>query len=406
MTIAAATRISSVLIVSASLLSACTALPGAGPTTDAVNGGATAVVTDEAGVGFKYALVDVSKAIIGRISKDAASLAKTFGMGRVAAPEIRLGVGDIVSLTIFESATGGLFIPNDAGSRPGNYVQLPNQTIDRSGTLSVPYAGLVPALGRTLPAIQADIEKRLSSRAIEPQVLITLVTQKSNDVSVVGDVKTPGKFDVQPGGERVLDLIARAGGLSKQPYQTGVTLVRGGRRATIPFDNLVNNPSENIYVGTGDTLYIYGEAKSYLAFGATGQNQKFDFTSEKISLAEAVGLAGGLLDNRADPAQVFIYRLESRTVLEQMGIDIARFEGRSEVPTIYRTNFRDPSAYFAARDFQMRDKDILYVTNSQSYELIKFLNVVDAVSATTSNTAADAVTTRDALHQLGRAAHN
>lgn len=85
---------------------------------------------------------------------------------------------------------------------------------------------------------------------------------------------------------------------------------------------------------------------------------------------------------------------------------MSKFEGRSEIPTIYRTNLRDGAGYFAARDMKMRDKDIIYVSNASSVELIKFLNVIDTVSGTTANVASDSVTTRDALHQLGRAAHN
>lgn len=235
---------------------------------------------------------------------------------------------------------------------------------------------------------------------------MTLVSQKSNDVSVVGDVNSPNKFDVQPGGERVLDLIARAGGLKKQPYESSVTVQRGRTKATIAFNTLISNPAENIYVGGQDVIYIYGESKSYVAFGATGQNQKFTFGAERLSLAEAVGQAGGLLDSRADPGQTFVYRLESRRALEKMGIDVTRFGTRTEVPTIYRTNFRDPASYFAAREFQMRDKDIIYVSNAASVQLVKFLSVLDTVSGTASNVAADSVTARDALHQLGRAAHN
>lgn len=395
------------LLGSVAILAGCSSLPASGPSDGAITSGAEVTATNgDAAVGFKYALVDVNKGILPYVSEDDQSLAKTFGAGRAPAPEIRVGVGDVLSVTIFESATGGLFIPNDAGSRPGNFVSLPNQTIDRSGGLSVPYAGSVPALGRTLPAIQADIEKRLASRAIEPQALVTLVSQKSNDVAVVGDVNTPGKFNVQPGGERVLDLIARAEGLKKEPYQSSVTIQRGGTKATVPFNTLIAHPAENIYVGALDTIYVYGEAKTYVAFGATGQNQKFEFGSEKLSLAEAVGLAGGLLDNRADPGQVFVYRIESRKALEKMGIDVTRFAGQSEVATIYRTNLRDPASYFAARKFQMRDKDILYVSNASSVELLKFLTVVDAVTGQAANSSSDLVTTRDAWHQLGRAPHN
>lgn len=396
------------LLGSALFLTGCSSLPASGPGTYAISGGATVVGASEDGtVGLNYVLLDVSKQSLPLISEDSNSLSKSFGLGRAPAPEIRVGVGDILSVTIFESAAGGLFIPSDAGSRPGNYVQLPQQTIDRGGGLSVPYAGSVPALGRTLPQIQTEIERRLAGRAIEPQAMVTLVSQKSNDVSVVGDVNTPNKFDVQPGGERVLDLLARAGGLKKQPYQTTVTVQRGGRRATVAFNVLIENPRENVYVGSGDTIYVYGEAKSFVALGATGTQQKFDFGAETTSLAEAVAQAGGLIDNRADPAQVYVYRQENRKALEKMGVDTSKFAADvKDIPTVYRTSFRDPGGYFAARSFQMRDKDVLYVSNSQSVELIKFLSVVDSISSTGANVPYDTVTARDALHQLGRASHN
>jgi polysaccharide biosynthesis/export protein len=40
-----------------------------------------------------------------------------------------------VSVTIFEPA-GGLFVPSDAGARPGNFVTLPNQIVDANGNCS------------------------------------------------------------------------------------------------------------------------------------------------------------------------------------------------------------------------------------------------------------------------------
>src|SRR5262245_43364123 len=46
---------------------------------------------------------------------------------------ITLGIGDIVSVTIFEPP-GGLFVPSDAWVGPGNFVTLPNQTHSASAT--------------------------------------------------------------------------------------------------------------------------------------------------------------------------------------------------------------------------------------------------------------------------------
>ena len=60
-----------------------------------------------------------------------------------------LGIGDVVSATIFEAEAGGLFLPSEAGARPGNFVTLPDQIVDSDGNVTVPYAGKIRAAGRT-----------------------------------------------------------------------------------------------------------------------------------------------------------------------------------------------------------------------------------------------------------------
>src|ERR1700736_117425 len=83
-------------------------------------------------------------------------LARAF-QDRRPPPEIRFGIGDVVSVTIFEAAAGGLFIPIEAGVRPGNFVTLPNQPIDTSGNISVPYAGAIQAKGKTPTQVEQDV---------------------------------------------------------------------------------------------------------------------------------------------------------------------------------------------------------------------------------------------------------
>jgi protein involved in polysaccharide export with SLBB domain len=73
---------------------------------------------------------------------------------------ITLGIGDVVSVTIFEPP-GGLFVPSDAGARPGNFVTLPNQMVDSNGNITVPYAGTIPAAGRTPSEVQQAIKEAL-----------------------------------------------------------------------------------------------------------------------------------------------------------------------------------------------------------------------------------------------------
>ena len=99
----------------------------------------------------------------------------------------------------------------------------------------------------------------------------------------------------------------------------------------------------------GDTLYVYQYQRAFLAFGATGASGQFKFQQESLTLNDAVGKAGGLLDNRADPGEVLVYRLEKRATLDHMGVDLSALAvEQDDIPTIYRVNLRDPSGFFAA----------------------------------------------------------
>jgi polysaccharide export outer membrane protein len=311
-----------------------------------------------------------------------------------------------VQISVFESSAGGLFIPAEAGVRPGNFVTLPSQTVDRSGTISVPFAGQIQAAGRSIPDIQREIETKLENRAIEPQVLITLVEQNATEVAVVGDVVNgANKFRIRPGGERVLDVISKAGGTKFPGYELFVTLQRGKKRATVYFPSLVNNPSENIFVAPGDMVYLYREQQKFVAVGALGSSNQtsgvtgqYAFEQEKLSLNEAVAKAGGLLDSRANPGQVFLYRMEYREALSAMHVDLSKFPRDLKfIPTVYRANFRDPSSFFFAQKFPMRHKDVIYVSNADAVEVVKFLSYLRSITSTVSGVAGDAVLTKDAI---------
>ncbi|MGP0010914.1 MAG: polysaccharide biosynthesis/export family protein [Methylocella sp.] len=312
--------------------------------------------------------------------------------------KIVFGIGDVVSITVFEAAAGGLFIPLEAGVRPGNYVTLPDQIVDNNGYISFPYAGLIKAAGRDNVQVQNDIVEKIKNRAIEPQLLVTLSQQRTSLISVVGAVNTPLRFAVPMTGaqDRVLDAITRAGGISGPGYASWVMLERGGRRATVPFENLVMNAANNIYILPGDRIYVYQEQQKFIAFGATGGNtagvaqNEIPFDAWRLNLAEAVAKAGGLGDTQADPGAVFLYRQEPRDVAALLGADMMRFGGPL-VPVIFQIDFRDPGGYFLATRTQMRNDDIIFVANAHSYEGAKILTYVSLMMSTISATSAAVV---------------
>jgi polysaccharide export outer membrane protein len=63
-----------------------------------------------------------------------------------------------------------------------------------------------------------------------------------------------------------------------------------------------------------------------------------------------------------------------------MGIDCAPFEG-PVIPVIYQVNLRDPAGYFLATTLEMRNKDVIYVSNSFSVESTKFMTYLGSINS-------------------------
>jgi len=168
-------------------------------------------------------------------------------------------------------------------------------------------------------------------------------------------------------------------------------LERQGRRALSPFYALLYEPKNNIWTHPNDTIYLFGDPQTFLAFGALSGQREIPFGTWRISLAEALAKAGGLNDNQADPTSVFLYRGETRETAEALGIETSPYKGPI-IPVIYNLNVRDPAGYFLATAFEMRNKDVIYVSNSASVELAKFRSYLATIYGTATDPMNAAIT--------------
>jgi polysaccharide export outer membrane protein len=360
-------------------------MPVTGPAGEAVLSG------QEDPGSLPYAVVKVTPEVEGVLAANAPRLGAMFRDSRPP-KGITFGVNDILSVTIFEAAAGGLFIPSEAGVRPGNFVNLPNQPIDTSGNITIPYAGQIRAGGRTPDQVQQEIVNALKNRAIEPQAIVAIVTQNSNLISILGDVNTPSRFPANTNAEHILDSITRAGGPKSQGYDSWVMLEREGRRDTVPFGALVYEPAaNNIWTHPNDTIFLYNEPQTYTAFGALGtigstvpQQGQFNFVGWRLSLSEAMAKAGGLNDSLAEPKFAFLYRGETRDIATQLGIDCSKFNGPI-IPVVYNINLRDPAGFFLTTKFQMRNKDVIYVANATSVQASKAMEFFRLIVGTVND---------------------
>lgn len=410
------------------ILYGCGTIPASGPySSDMKQSGKVSIKlanykTEDSEV-FNYAVADISSGLLDFLATENAKLLNNYKWPeKEPAEEIKVNVGDTIQISIFESQSGGLFIPVDSGTRPGNYVSLPPQTIDFSGEITVPYAGKIQAAGQTTEQIGASIEKRLADKAIEPQIVVSFANRNGAEISVIGNVNQARRIPLGFNNFKILDAIASAGGPAAPGYETKVSLQRDEQEYTIPFDSLVMAPEKNIYSKINDIIYLYREPKTFSAYGAVSSPGNIPFGKRDLMLSEAMGLARGLRDDQADPAEIYIYRQqkydyftegssqsdkssvrktysnismsdENRTAMNNNKTIVKTVEDESDImaedgkiSVIFKLDMRKPSSLFLAQKFAMQEQDIIYVANAESVEFLKFLNIVSSSSTSKINT--------------------
>jgi polysaccharide biosynthesis/export protein len=339
----------------------------------------------------KYVLVEVNDGVLKHMARS--DLPASVDLSEHEAYRGEIGVGDIVGLTIFESASGGLFLPREPGSRVGNFVTLPNQQVDRDGDIRVPYAGRVKASGLLPAELDTKVEALLAARALEPQVVVTIVDRRAGPVSVLGDVGKAASFTLDPAGVSLLGAVAMAEGPKYPAYESVVILQRDAQVWRTRLSDITANPELNRRLKPGDTIYVSHEPRYFVAMGAVGQStslglidRRIPFQDSDLTLMDAVGRAGGLNDSLANPSAIFVYRLEPRdTINPPAAGGVVAPKSPAFVPTVYLVDLNDPAGYFYASQFPMRGQDVLYVANAPASDLQKFLTLMIGASASSAD---------------------
>jgi polysaccharide export outer membrane protein len=341
------------------------------------------VVANESsdGVISGYIVVDIDPRVVAVLEKRTSPT--LYGMFKDSRkpPDVRIGTGDSVTITIWEAAAGGLFSTAsiDRVSPGSRTATIPEQEVSQNGTVQVPYAGRLKLAGLRPAEAETLIVDSLKGKAIEPQAVVTITKNRNNTVTVTGEVTNGMLAPVSVKGDRVLDVVASAGGLRAPGHEVFVRLTRGEKSANVPFNTLLADARENVYVRPGDVLTVVREPQRFTAFGGTGRNELIPFDAAGMTLEQALARAGGLLDFRADSSGVFLLRFEPAALVAQLAPERQDQLVSSYVPVVYRLNLRNANSYFMARAFQVRNNDILYVANAPMTEVQKFLTVIGSV---------------------------
>lgn len=219
------------------ILGGCSTLPRDGPSGASVNDGATT-----ASALGSYALVPLTYEVTERIKQVPPQFFGTLAAGSSEQPADLIGEGDTLAISIFDpsgSLFGGTLGAGSSSGRTnttlsGGNQALPGATVDRTGSVTIPFGGQVRVQGLTSTQAAAAIRRALVGKVANPQVLVSIAGNASNTVNVLGDVRQPGRAPLGVNSDRILDVIAAAGGSARTTDDLTISIQRDGRIYTAP----------------------------------------------------------------------------------------------------------------------------------------------------------------------------
>lgn len=157
-----------------------------------------------------------------------------------------LRAGDVIRLTV-----------------PGMEAELDKAgdlEVTADGNIMVPFIGPQRVEGLTPAQAAQQLNSRLNGIVREPNARITVVEPRTPVVAVVGEVRDPGRFEVEH-GEAILTTLSRAGGLTEFAHPTKIFVVRTfpeRTRIRFRYEDLVGGVERSIdfQLRDGDVIVV------------------------------------------------------------------------------------------------------------------------------------------------------
>ena len=136
--------------------------------------------------------------------------------------------------------------------------------VSSTGEVTLYLLGSVEVAGKTPAEAERHIRDLLKKEyIIDPHVLVLVKTYRVNNVTVMGQVGSPGLIDLP--AERRLDIlsgIAQAGGFTKLARTSKIDLTRAGVTQTYDLEKLKKetNQSKKIWLSPDDLMYVHESA--------------------------------------------------------------------------------------------------------------------------------------------------
>ncbi len=278
----------------------------------------------------------------------------------------KIDVDDRISVSVFEPNTSARSVLGGAGGKSDLLVNIP---VDAAGMLNVPFAGVVKAKGLTLEQLNQKLLAQMRRVVLDPQLQVFVQERASKLVTVQGLAGKSGRYALDRRMQRLSHVLAQVAPDQKNPEMLQVAVRRGDLVGRMRLADLYEDSRLDIPLHADDSIVIRELIHNVSVLGAVNQQGPHRIPRRQFSVLDAIALAGGMNEERADPSAVYLFK---QSELEES-------ERNKRWPVIYRLNLGRPEVMLIAKRTLVSDNDVILIGDASFTDVRKVSSALNAV---------------------------